>query len=131
MKLKNAPVSAMLIAEDIDRARKFYSEKLDLRSADISKPAKNTASFQCGDGTMLLMYEREGGPKADHTVAGWMVDDIVETVEELRERNVTFEQYDMPGLKTDERGIAHGGPVKTAWFKDTEGNTLSIHELTT
>jgi len=62
-------------------------------------------------------------------VAGWLVEDVDEAVEELRERGVTFEQYDMPGLKTDERGIADIEGVKGAWFKDPEGNILAITEL--
>jgi len=62
-------------------------------------------------------------------VAGWKVENIEEVVEALRERGVVFEQYDLPGLKTDEQGIAAIGPSKSAWFKDTEGNILSIAEF--
>jgi hypothetical protein len=78
---------------------------------------------------MLYPYEREGDTNADHTVAGWLVEDVEKTVEELRDKGVVFELYDMPGLKTDERGIAESGPTKSAWFKDSEGNILSIIEL--
>jgi hypothetical protein len=49
-------------------------------------------------------------------------------VEELREKGIVFEQYDVPNLKTDERGIAVLGRARTAWFKDPEGNILSITE---
>jgi hypothetical protein len=87
------------------------------------------AAFESGDCTMLYLYEREGGTKADHTVAGWLVADVEKTVEELRQRGVVFEQYDMPGLKTDERAIAERGPAKSAWFKDSEGNILAITEI--
>jgi hypothetical protein len=75
------------------------------------------------------MYEREGGSRADHTVAGWMVDDVETAVAELRKRGVVFQQYDVPGLKTDERGIAVSGPAKSAWFKDSEGNILAVTEM--
>ena len=84
--------------------------------------------FECGQGTILYVYERRGGTKADHTLAGWLVDDVEETVQELREKGVVFEQYDRPDLKTDKRGIAEIDGAKAAWFKDTEGNILSITE---
>lgn len=85
--------------------------------------------FACGEGTQLYLYQRDTATKADHTVAGWKVDNIEEVVQALRERGVVFEQYDLPGLKTDWPGIATIGPSKSAWFKDTEGNILSIAEF--
>ena len=125
--LRDAPVAAILPAADVERARKFYSEKLNLRTVDVDAPA--TLAFECGNGTTLIVYEHEGGgTKADHTAAGWMVQNVEKAVEDLRQKGVVFEQYDMPGLKTDERGIAKLGGVKTAWFKDTEGNILAITE---
>lgn len=126
--LRDAPVMAILPAADIERARKFYLETLNLRRVDLPVPG-NDFGVECGEGTVLYVYEREAGTKADHTVAGWLVEDVDEAVEELRERGVTFEQYDMPGLKTDERGIADIEGVKGAWFKDPEGNILAITEL--
>jgi predicted enzyme related to lactoylglutathione lyase len=119
---------AILAVVDVERAKTFYREKLGLRPSDMPVPA-DSALFEGGDGTWLYVYEREGGTKADHTVAGWLVDDVEETVEDLRARGVVFEQYDMPGLKTDERGIAEIGGAKTAWFKDSEGNILAITEM--
>jgi predicted enzyme related to lactoylglutathione lyase len=130
MMLKEARVAAILPAVDIKRARRFYSETLGLPTPDMPVP-EDGAAFESGDCTMLYLYEREGGTKADHTVAGWLVEDIEKTVKELRENGVVFEQYDMPGLKTDERGIAEGGGAKSAWFKDTEGNILAITEIPT
>jgi hypothetical protein len=56
---------------------------------------------------------------------GWDVDDVEATVEELRSRGVVFEEYDLPGLKTVD-GIAEIAGEKGAWFKDTEGNLLSL-----
>lgn len=126
--LKEARVAAILPAIDIKRARKFYSENLGLSTPDMPLP-EGGAVFESGDCTMLYLYEREGGTKADHTVAGWLVEDVEKAVEELRERGVVFEQYDMPGLKTDERGIAESSGAKSAWFKDTEGNILAITEM--
>jgi catechol 2,3-dioxygenase-like lactoylglutathione lyase family enzyme len=126
--LANAPVSAILVAEDINRAMRFYVEKLGLRPVELPGVPEDSALFGCGDGTMLYVYEREGGSKAEHTVAGWRVDDIEIAVAELRQAGVVFEQYEMAGLKTDARGIAESGGVKSAWFKDSEGNILAISE---
>lgn len=125
--LANSPVAAILPAVDLERAKKFYEEKLGLQPIDA--PGLGGAMFACGQGTQLYLYQRDAGTRADHTVAGWKVDNIEEVVQALRERGVVFEQYDLPGLKTDERGIATIGSAKSAWFKDTEGNILSIVEF--
>jgi catechol 2,3-dioxygenase-like lactoylglutathione lyase family enzyme len=125
--LKDAPLAAILPAKDIERAKRFYRDKLGLRPAEMVVPP-DSAVF-VSDGAMLYVYERPGGTKADHTVAGWMVANLEKTMEALRERGVVFERYDMPGLKTDERGIAEQAGMKGAWFKDSEGNILSISEV--
>lgn len=126
--LRDAPVIAILPAADIEGTKRFYLETLNLRPADVPAP-RNDIVFEGGEGTLLYLYERQGGTKADHTVAGWAVDDVEEAVEDLREKGVVFEQYDVPGLKTDERGIADVDGEKAAWFKDPEGNILAITEM--
>lgn len=125
--LADYPVAAILPAVDLERAKKFYEEKLGLQPVDM--PSVGGVMFACGEGTQLYLYQRDTATKADHTVAGWKVDNIEEVVQALRERGVVFEQYDFPGLKTDERGIAARGPSKSAWFKDPEGNILAINEF--
>jgi catechol 2,3-dioxygenase-like lactoylglutathione lyase family enzyme len=125
--LKDARIVAILPAVDIERAKEFYSEKLDLPTLGIPVP-EDSVLFESGDGTMLYVYETEGGTQADHTAAGWMVESIEDSVNDLRDKGVAFEEYDMPGLETDERGIAKIDGAKSAWFKDTEGNILSIFE---
>jgi catechol 2,3-dioxygenase-like lactoylglutathione lyase family enzyme len=124
--LADSRVTAILPAVDLARATEFYEKKLGL--LPIHAPVAG-AMFEGGQGTMLALYPRETPTKADHTVAGWVVDDIEAVVDALRKRGVVFEQYDMPGMKTDERGIATLGPGKSAWFKDTEGNILSIFQV--
>jgi len=127
--LTDAPVAPILVATDIEQAKKFYSERVGLLALDMPVPGDG-AVFESGRGTILYLYQRERGTKADHTVAGWLVEDLEKTMAELRERGITFKQYDMPGLKTDERGIAEGDGGRSAWFKDTEGNILTITEIT-
>ena len=128
--LSNSPISPILPCVDIDGAKRFYGEMLGLEEVPMpdSEMAQGALIYACGQGTMLYIYQRETPAKADHTVVAWMVDDLDTLVTGLAERGVTFEQYDMPGLKTDERGIAVDGQRKSAWFKDPEGNILSINQ---
>jgi len=84
--------------------------------------------FESGNGTMLGIYQR-GVTQADHTVAGWEASNILETVQALKRAGVVFESYNYPTLKTDEHNIAVTGPVRAAWFKDTEGNILGITQI--
>jgi catechol 2,3-dioxygenase-like lactoylglutathione lyase family enzyme len=124
--LADSRVTAILPAVDLARAKEFYEKKLGLLPIDAPVAG---AMFKGGQGTVLALYQRDAPTKADHTVAGWVVDDIEAVVDTLRRQGVVFEQYDMPGMKTDKRGIATLGSTKSAWFKDTEGNILSIFEV--
>src|SRR5512135_296165 len=94
-RLATAPVSAVVPASDIERARKFYHEKLGL---DVDEFPGGMFMAHAGEGTMLLAYETEATSHA--TVAGFKVDDLEATMAELRQNGVVFEEYDMPGLKT-------------------------------
>lgn len=123
--LINAPVHATLIVENIERAKKFYVEKLGLKITRTD-PSPG-AVLQAGENTTLYIYE---GPatKATNTVASFTVKDVVATVKELKANGVAFEDYDTPDLKTVD-GIAEMGGMKGAWFKDTEGNILAITDM--
>lgn len=124
--LADARVVAILPVVDMDGAREFYEETLGL---EIFFQNEIVTAYACGRGTMLTLYRRDTPTRADHTAAGWIVDDVEEAVREMGARGVVFERYDLPDLKTDERGIAADDVAKTAWFKDPEGNILSIAEL--
>ena len=119
--LTNSQVTAILPAVNLDRARKFYEQKLGLK---IQEANATDILYECGQGTMLYLYQR-GQTKADHTAAGFSVDNIEAQMNDLRSRGVVFEEYDFPGLKT-ENGVAMMGHVKSAWFRDTEGNILAL-----
>ena len=125
--LSNAMVCPTLPAVDLKRARKFYEETIGLKV--VMEDPSPGIMLQCGKGTMLYVYQR-GATKADHTVASFMVDNIEAEVKELRAKGVKFEEYDIPamGLKTV-KGITTLGKEKSAWFKDTEGNILSVTQL--
>jgi catechol 2,3-dioxygenase-like lactoylglutathione lyase family enzyme len=123
--LADSRVMAILPVVDLERARKFYEEKLGLQAVETP----DAVMYECGQGTGLALYLRDTPTKADHTAAGWEVDDVDEFVQALGAKGVVFEQYDMPGLKTDEQGIATMEGAKGAWFKDTEGNILSVVQM--
>jgi hypothetical protein len=50
------------------------------------------------------------------------------SLDELEGQGVAFEQYDQPGIKTDERGVFDTGSFRVVWVKDPDGNTLAINE---
>src|SRR5439155_9711397 len=124
--LGDAEFQATIPAADLGRARKFYEEVLGIRP---ETEAEAGITYRCGKGSTFFLYPTQYAGTGQHTVGGWYVDDIEEAVAGLRERGVTFEEYDFPGLKTVD-GIADLGSERAAWFKDTEGNILSVGEFT-
>jgi predicted enzyme related to lactoylglutathione lyase len=123
--LANAMVAATLPAVDLKRARRFYEGILGLKI--VMEDPSPGIMVQCGKGTVLYVYER-AATKADHTVASFAVDDVDAEMKELQKKGIKFEEYNMPGLKTV-HGVATVGGMKAAWFKDTEGNILSITQM--
>ncbi len=125
-KLSRAPARAVLRVEDYQRAKAFYSETLGLPVDDIPGVPGNGIAM-AGDGTQVELHERPGTPPPRHTVLGFHAVDFDTTFEDLRSRGVRFEDHDIPelGVKT-ENGVAEIGGAKMAWFKDTEGNILSV-----
>jgi catechol 2,3-dioxygenase-like lactoylglutathione lyase family enzyme len=121
--LSSAQVTTMLPAADVERARRFYEEKLGLRSAE--RRPNGEVVFRCG-GTTFALYPRGEPSHADHTALSFEVDDVEREVRDLSSRGVRFEDYDLPNLKTVDHVCVLGGD-KAAWFKDTEGNILCIH----
>jgi catechol 2,3-dioxygenase-like lactoylglutathione lyase family enzyme len=128
--LEQSDVAARLPAQDLERAKAFYAEKLGLRP---SEERPGGLRYRCGKGWFAL-FASSGLPSGNHTQLGWEVEDIEATVAELRARGVVFEEYDLPGLKTV-NGIARVGGnypsrgglgERAAWFRDSEGNLLGI-----
>jgi predicted enzyme related to lactoylglutathione lyase len=123
--LANAMVAPTLPAVDLKRARRFYEGILGLEV--VMEDPSPGIMIQCGKGTMLYVYER-AATKADHTVASFGVDNLDTEMKELQKKGVKFEEYNLPGFKT-EHGIATVGGMRAAWFKDTEGNILSLMQM--
>ena len=128
MDLAQAPLFANIPAQDLGRAMRWYEEKLGLRP--VMDLAFAGQLYQTG-GVSWLIYETRAAGTGQQTVAGWVVPSIKDAVRELRARGVVFEEYDMGDQgPTTQDGIATGPDGGgAAWFKDSEGNILSITEL--
>lgn len=124
--LSNSRVVCTLPAKDMERAKAFYKEKLDLSPM---REGPEGVAYECGDGTGFMLFESQGESRGDFTQMGFEVPDVRETVAELKKHGVTFEQYDFPGLKTDEDGVAVIGDEAAAWFKDSEGNMIAVSQM--
>jgi catechol 2,3-dioxygenase-like lactoylglutathione lyase family enzyme len=124
--LGNARVEPVIPVSDIERAIDFYEGKLGLsideRFDEI--PENPSVRFRAGE-TFLEIYRSVGAGESRATIAGFEVDDIETVVDGLRKAGVAIEDYDLPGLKT-EGGIANLGSSKGAWFRDPDGNILSV-----
>jgi predicted enzyme related to lactoylglutathione lyase len=128
-KLSDAPMSAVLPATDLVRARDFYERVLGLKVEDAIQDAPGAGFFvEAGKGTRTLVYETTAS-HGEATAAGFVVDDIDAVVADLRSRGVVFQDYDMPMLKTVD-GIADLGPMgRAAWFMDSEGNAINVAQM--
>jgi catechol 2,3-dioxygenase-like lactoylglutathione lyase family enzyme len=112
---------------DVDRARGFYEGVLGLRFAGGPR-ADGSFEYECGAGTGLFTYPtQENAGKSPATLAAWQVDDIEATATALREKGVALEEYDTPGLRTQD-GIAALPGARAIWFKDPDGNILNVFE---
>lgn len=125
--LTNRPSIPILPVVDLERARRFYAVNLGLRESRATPPSNDTIVFETGGGAKLELLRRDVPTKAEHTAITFEVDDVEKEVRELEHRGVRFEDYDLPGLKT-EGHIAQANGDRAAWFKDTEGNILCIHQ---
>lgn len=122
--LKDNDVATMLPAKDLEGTRRFYEDVLGF---SVLREDPGGIEYATGDGQFNL-YPTQFAGTAQHTLMGWLVDDIESEIDELVTKGVTFEQYDMPGIKTDAKGIADLGEEKAAWFRDPEGNILSLFQ---
>jgi len=116
---------ATLPSTDLERARRFYAEKLGLTP---EREAAGSLFYHCGGGTEFSLFASQGDASGTHTQAGWITNDIEAEVAALKARGLIFEEYDTPSLKTI-NSVAIMGPVKAAWFKDSEGNLLGLMQF--
>ena len=123
--IKDLRTHTTLPAADLERAKKFYADKLGLTPATESPSG---IFYELAGGARFILYPTPNPTRGGHTQIGFATNDIEKEVAELRARGVTFEEYDFPGLKTI-GGIAQTGTARAAWFKDSEGNMLGVVQL--
>jgi catechol 2,3-dioxygenase-like lactoylglutathione lyase family enzyme len=130
MTLRGSKVAARLPAQDLDRARAWYSEKLGLEPSD-ERPGGILYRMSGGE---FALFASSGAPSGEHTQMGFEVEDLDAVVAELRERGVVFEEYE--GVTRDGVADIEGNyPSKGArgeravWFRDCEGNMLGVGQL--
>jgi catechol 2,3-dioxygenase-like lactoylglutathione lyase family enzyme len=119
-------VATTIPVRDPAQARSFYEGTLGLK---VSRQLDDgSIEYQCGGGTSVYTYPtEENAGKSPATLASFEVEDAEATVGKMRAKGITFEEYDLPGLKT-EGGIADVGGSKGGWFKDPDGNILAVFE---
>jgi catechol 2,3-dioxygenase-like lactoylglutathione lyase family enzyme len=113
---------ATIAVKSVEVARKFYEGKLGL----AEEPSEERGVLVCKSGNSLIfIYESEYAGTNKATSATWAVDDIQAVVQALKSRGVAFEHYDFPNT-TREGDVHVTGNTKVAWFKDPDGNILSL-----
>ncbi|KKD06361.1 VOC family protein [Streptomyces sp. WM6386] len=130
--LARGRVATRLPAQDLERARRFYAEKLGLEPVD-ERPGG--LLYRCS-GTDFALFASTGASAGTFTQMGWEVDDVEAVVTELKRRGVVFEDVDVPGLRTKDSiaDVEGNYPSKgargerAAWFRDSEGNLLGVGE---
>jgi catechol 2,3-dioxygenase-like lactoylglutathione lyase family enzyme len=123
--LKDTLPVTMIPVKDLEGTRRFNEDVLGF-APDIDEPTGISYRSEKG---RFNVYPTEYAGTAQHTLIGWQTDDIEKALDELIAKGVTFEQYDMGDFKTNARGIVNMGEERAAWFKDPEGNILSIWQV--
>lgn len=133
MALSDARLAARLPATDIERARRWYADKLGL---DPVEERPGGVRYVVG-GAEFAIYESGGRADGSFTQLAFTVDDLEAEIATMRARGVVFEEYDIPGLETVD-GVAEidgnypskGSGERAAWFRDSEGNMLAMGQPT-
>ena len=124
----NTALHPVLPASDLDRAKRWYSEKLGLEP--VREDKYGGAEYEIG-GSMFLVYQSEFAGTNNATAAGFRVDNFDAAVAELRSAGVVFEDVDFGEFGSTVDGVLTmpGSTDKAAWFKDSEGNILSVSKM--
>ena len=122
--ITSARVGLTLPAIDFERAKRFWGEQLGFEAGEEDPGG---IEYKAGGGTNFYVFPSSGKASGDHTQASFEVADLDATVADLKGRGVILEEYNTPDLKT-ENGIATMGPLRGAWFKDSEGNLIAVVE---
>ena len=107
---------------DVAKAKEFYAKTLGLNVSE----SHELLTLHLAGGNNVLIYPKPNHVPATFTVLNFPVVNVDLAVEQLKKRGVRFEIYDLPDIKTDEKGIMRGNGPTIAWFKDPAGNILSV-----
>lgn len=121
--LRSALVCATVPTTDLERSRRFYEETLGLTGSLLG--LEGGLYYEGGGATMLHIYETKA-VAAEHTVAVFIVEDLDDVMSGLRTRGVSFEEYDLPDLRTENGVFTDPGGFRQAWLKDPDGNTIGL-----
>ena len=119
--LADSTVFATVAVSDIAAGKAFYGETLGLAQVDENPGG---VMYQSGGGK-IFVYQSTTAGKGEATCAAWSVNDVAACVSELKAKGVVFETYDVPGA-TWNGEVADFGSMQAAWFKDPDGNILSV-----
>jgi predicted enzyme related to lactoylglutathione lyase len=123
--LRNYPIDVVLLAMDLAATKDFYADKIGL---PVLSDSPGGVTFQCGGDSQLVVTKSSMGTKDEQTQAAFRVADVRAEVSELRRRGVKIEDYDLPGLQTQD-GIADIGFAWMAWFIDPADNCVGLIQL--
>lgn len=123
--LSTAKMTAVLPVKDMERARGFYENSLGLPS--LGMQADGSCILSSGGGSAIELMVKPEADTSDRTSVSFEVADLAAEMRALEERGIRFEDYDLPGLKTVDH-VAADEHRKCAWFTDTEGNILCLHQ---
>jgi catechol 2,3-dioxygenase-like lactoylglutathione lyase family enzyme len=125
---KDAKAFSSFSVNDVAKAREFYAKTLGLEVTTD----KEGLELHLGGGNSVFVYPKpQNHEAASFTVLNFPVKSVDQAVDELTRKGVRFERYDLPDIKTDDRGVMRGGNGNgptIAWFKDPAGNILSVME---
>jgi catechol 2,3-dioxygenase-like lactoylglutathione lyase family enzyme len=121
--LNQTNVQPMLPVKDVNKAGRFYHDVLGLE--EVGSEGEEAVVYKTGDTTLVVYRSKFAGTNRG-TAALWEVPDVEQTVQELKGRGVRFEHYDDLPQVTRNGDVHHAGEIAVAWFKDPDGNILSI-----
>lgn len=123
--LMDGQTAATLAVSDIDRARKFYAETLGF---SVGQESPGGILFRTGKDTAFFVYPSQFAGTNKATAMTVNVDDFDATVDELRQKGISFLDFEYPGFTT-ENGIMQTPEGPAAWFEDPDGNIIAVTKM--
>lgn len=126
---KDAKAFSSFSVSDVSRAKAFYGQTLGLEVTETRMTQDvSILTLQISGGGRVIVYPKPNHAPASFTVLNFPVQSVEKTVDALVERGVRPEIYRDGPVPTDEKGISRGDGPTIAWFKDPDGNILSVVE---